>query len=130
MKESATLREPVDPIVIHSLEEENGSEQGGSSTSSHAGGQGTRARHFHQQRLGQIFTEEGWTDLLQAIRHASTQEETGDIPQTEGASPSTRSRVPLRKPCTTPEVLKCTVHDKQLVEPELVSMGEQVEAES
>ncbi len=129
-KESATLKEPVEAIVILSSEEENGSDKGGSSTSSHAGGQGVWAQHFHEQRLNQIFAEEGRTELLQAIGHSSMQEETGDSPQIEGASPSIRSRVSLRKPHTTPKVLKNTVHNRRLAEPELVSTGEQVEPES
>ncbi len=78
-------------IEIHSSDEESSVEKGGSSTSGHVGGQGARARHFHQQRVDQIFAEEGHMEFLHAFRNALTQEETGDSPQIEGASPTAGS---------------------------------------
>ncbi len=57
-KESSVAKEP-EVIELHSSDKGNGAEQGGPSTPSHAGGQGARARYFHQQRIDQIFEEEG-----------------------------------------------------------------------
>ena len=129
-KESSTIQDP-EFIELHSSDEGNGSEKGGSSTSSHTGGQGARAQYHHQQRIDQIFEEEGWTELLQAFRHTPLVGETGDMSQIEGASPSAKSRPPVRKPCTVPEVLRGTVHDKPAEELMMVSASEeQVQTES
>ncbi len=129
-KESSTIQDP-EIIELHSLDEGGGSERGGSSTSSRTGGQGTRVQYHHQQRVDQIFEEEGRMELLQAFRHTPPSGDTGDMSQIEGASPSVKSRPPMRKPRTVPEVLRGTVHDKLAEELMMVSASEeQVEAES
>ena len=98
-KESSTIQDP-EFIELHSSDKGNGSEKGGSSTSSRTGGQGMQARYHHQQRVDQIFEEEGQTELLQAFRHTPSAGETGDMSQIEGASPSAKSRPPVCKPHT------------------------------
>ncbi len=51
--------------------------------------------------------------------------------QIEGASPSAKSRPPVHKPHTVPEVLRGTVHDKPAEELVMVSASEeQVQTES
>ncbi len=126
-KESSVIQAQPEVIKIQSSDEGNGTEKGGSSTPSHTGGQGARARYHHQQRVDQIFEEEGRTELLQAYRQAPLTGGTGEVSQIEGASPSAQSRPPVRKPRTVPEVLKGTVHDKPAEELVMVSMSEEQE---
>ncbi len=90
-KESSVIQEQPEVIEIQSSDEGNGTEKGVSSTPSHTGGQGARARYHHQQRVDQIFEEEGRTELLQAYRHTPPTGGTGEVSQIEGASPSAQS---------------------------------------
>ncbi len=101
--------------------------KGGSSTPSREGGQGTRARYHHQQRVDQIFEEEGRVELLQAYRQTPLTEGTGEVSQIEGvSSPRAQSRPQVRKPRTVPEVLRGTIHDRP-AELMMVSTSEEQE---